>query len=369
MAKNLSSTRIALCSTPAWRLDKFIEGHLLGDITFLTELRTDVNSISAFLKERCFQGAAHPVRISRVVMGGSYNRYTMLKGRSEVDLLVFFNNLTCFDDQFKLQKEVIEEIQKHLCQFQQEKRLREKFEVQSSDQPNFRSLSFKLSYPKFQQEVEFHMQTAYDALYEVRRKERRNCDIYNKVYARLIRECTMLGKEGEFNICFMELQQDFLWKRPCELKNLICLVKHWYQLCKEKLREPLPPQYALELLTVYAWEHELPDKHETETARGFRTVLELITKYLCLRIYWTLYYDVLHEQVNAYLYSQVKRVSPLILDPADPTWNVAGLNLQGWCILAEEAKAWLDYPCFKNRDGSRVSSWDVPPERKGCVFL
>ena len=88
----------------------------------------------------------------------------MLKGRSEVDLLVFFNNLTCFDDQFKLQKEVIEEIQKHLCQFQQEKRLREKFKVQSSDQPNFRSVSFKLSYPKFQQEVEFHMQTAYDAL-------------------------------------------------------------------------------------------------------------------------------------------------------------------------------------------------------------
>lgn len=68
MAKNLSSTRIALCSTPAWRLDKFIEGHLLGDITFLTELRTDVNSISAFLKERCFQGAAHPMRVSRVVM-------------------------------------------------------------------------------------------------------------------------------------------------------------------------------------------------------------------------------------------------------------------------------------------------------------
>lgn len=67
---------------------------------------------------------------------------------------------------------------------------------------------------------------------EVRRKENHNCEIYNKVYARLIRECTMLGKEGEFNICFMELQQDFLWKRPCELKNLICLVKHWYQLVR-----------------------------------------------------------------------------------------------------------------------------------------
>ncbi|XP_021078225.1 inactive 2'-5' oligoadenylate synthetase 1C-like isoform X2 [Mus pahari] len=230
MAKHVSSTPVALCSTPAWKLDKFIKENLLGDLTFLTELRTDVDSISAFLMERCFQGAVHPMRVSRVVMGGSFNPYTVLKGRSEVNLLVFFNNLTCFDDQFKLQGEVIEEIRKHLCQFQPEKRLREKLEVQSSEQ----SLSFKLSYPKFQQEVEFHVQTAYDALYEVRRKEHFKCEIYNKVYAQLIRECTILDKEGEFNICFMELQQDFLWKRPRELKNLICLVQHWYRLPEKK---------------------------------------------------------------------------------------------------------------------------------------
>ncbi|KAM7332059.1 hypothetical protein ACRRTK_008767 [Alexandromys fortis] len=44
--------------------------------------------------------------------------------------------------------------------------------------------------------------------------------------------------------------------------------------CKEKLRKPLPPQYALELLTVYAWEQESGDT-EFNTAQGFRTVLEL----------------------------------------------------------------------------------------------
>ena len=57
-----------LFRTPIWRLDKFIEDQLLPDTTFLTELRADIDSISAFLKERCFQGATHPMRVARVVM-------------------------------------------------------------------------------------------------------------------------------------------------------------------------------------------------------------------------------------------------------------------------------------------------------------
>uniref|UniRef100_A0A0J9YV17 2'-5' oligoadenylate synthetase 1E n=1 Tax=Mus musculus TaxID=10090 RepID=A0A0J9YV17_MOUSE len=57
-----------LFRTPIWRLDNFIEDQLLPDTTFLTELRADIDSISAFLKERCFQGATHPMRVARVVM-------------------------------------------------------------------------------------------------------------------------------------------------------------------------------------------------------------------------------------------------------------------------------------------------------------
>nr|XP_034345346.1 inactive 2'-5' oligoadenylate synthetase 1C-like [Arvicanthis niloticus] len=360
MAEHQSSTPMDLSSTLAWELDKFIEDHLLGDTTFITEIRADIDFISAFLTERCFQGAIHRARVSRVVMGGSYNEYTVLKDRSEVDLVVLFNNLKSFEDQFRRQEEFIKEIRKHLCQLQQEKQLREKFEVQSSEQPNSRSLSFKLSYPQFQQEVKFDVQPAYDALYEVRKKEEVDCEIYNKMYARLIRECNVRNKEGKYSICFVELQQNFLWKRPPEVKNLICLVKHWYQLCKEKLGKPLPPQYALELLTIYAWESETPDNCEGQTAQGFRTVLELVVKYLRLQIYWTFYYDLINERVNAYLYTQVKKDRPMILDPADPTWNVAGSNLEGWRLLAEEAKAWLKYSCFRLIDDTLVGSWDVP---------
>ncbi|XP_031246994.1 inactive 2'-5'-oligoadenylate synthase 1D-like [Mastomys coucha] len=142
----------------------FIEDHLLPDTTFLTEVRADMDFISAFLMERCFQGAAHTVRVSRVVMGGSYNEYTVLKGRSEANLVVFLKNLSSFEDQLKWQQVFIEEIQKHLWQLQQEKQFKLKFEVQSSEQPNSRSLSFKLSSPERQQEVEFDVQPAYDAL-------------------------------------------------------------------------------------------------------------------------------------------------------------------------------------------------------------
>ncbi|XP_028621973.1 inactive 2'-5' oligoadenylate synthetase 1C-like [Grammomys surdaster] len=360
-----------LSSTPACELDKFINDHLLPDTSFHDEVREDIEVISAFLKERCFQGAAHPVRVSRVVLGGSYDEHTALKGRSEANLVVFFSNLTSFEDQLNLQRDFLEEIQKHLCQLEQEKQFKMKFEVQRSEQPNSRSLSFKLSYPQFQQEVEFDVQPTYDALYKQRNNHKPDTQIYSETYARLISVCTTLKKEGEFSNCFIELQQNFLKHRKPKLKRLILLVKHWYQLCKEKLRDPLPPQYALELLTVYAWECGSRDC-DFNTAQGFRTVLELVTKYKLLQIYWTVYYDFRHQEVSNYLHGQLKKARPVILDPADPTRNVAAKNLLGWWSLAKEASSWLQCSCFRNCDMSLVGSWDVPMSVKfpqDCVLL
>ncbi|XP_021078228.1 inactive 2'-5'-oligoadenylate synthase 1D-like [Mus pahari] len=356
-----------LFRTPIWRLDKFIEDHLFPDIIFLTEVRADVELIGAFLMERCFQGAAHPVRVSRVVMGGCYNEYTALKGRSEANMAVFLINLASFEDQFRRQGEFIEEIWRHLCQLQQEKQFKLKFEVQSSEQPNSRSLSFKLSSPERQHELEFDVQPAYDALYEVRHCKPFDSSNYNEIYAQLIHECTILNKEGEFSICFTDLYQNFLKYRAPKLWNLIRLVKHWYQLCKEKLK-PLPPQYALELLTVYAWECGIQDNPGLHTAQCFRTVLELVTQYKSLRIYWTWCYDFRHE-ISAYLQRQINKASPLILDPVDPTRNVAGSDLQAWDLLAKEAKIWIRSTFFMNPDMSVVDAWDVLPDRQECVFL
>ncbi|XP_057620730.1 2'-5'-oligoadenylate synthase 1A-like [Chionomys nivalis] len=130
--------------------------------------------------------------------------------------------------------------------------------------------------------------------------------------------------------------------------------------CKEKLRKPLPPQYALELFTVYAWKHRFT---EFNIAQGFRTVLELVTKHRELQIYWTMYYDFQDQDISNYLHRQLTRARPVILDPADPTSNVAGSNPAGWWLLAEEAVAWLDYSCVKNRAMSPVRSWAVSVDK------
>ncbi|XP_051017548.1 2'-5'-oligoadenylate synthase 1A-like [Acomys russatus] len=344
-----------LSRTPARGLDKFIEDHLLPNTRFRDEVREAINIICDFLKKRCFQGTDHRVRVSKVVKGGSSGKGTTLKGRSDADLVVFLNNLTSFEDQLKRRGEFIEEIKKQLYQLQREGGFGVKFEVQSSRWPNSRALSFKLSSPQFQQEVEFDVLPAYDVLGHVNISRKPDPEIYKK----LIRECTSKGLEGEFSTCFTELQRNFLKQRPAKLKSLVRLVKHWYQLCKEKLGKPLPPQYALELLTVYAWERG-SGSTEFNTAEGFRTVLKLVTEYRQLQIYWTVNYDFEHEEVSKYLHGQLRRARPVILDPADPTGNVAGGNLEGWCRLAREAETWLQYQCFKNWDGTPVCSWNVP---------
>lgn len=51
---------------------------------------------------------------------------------------------------------------------------------------------------------------------------------------------------------------------------------------------------------------------------------------------------------------------PVILDPADPTGNVAGGDPQRWQLLAQEVTIWLKYLCCKNMDGTPVSTWNVP---------
>ncbi|XP_040587308.1 2'-5'-oligoadenylate synthase 1A-like [Mesocricetus auratus] len=360
MAQRLSCTRTT-------ELDKFIEDQLVPDTRFRAEVTAAIDVVCAFLRERCFRGADHKVKVSKVVKGGSFGKGIELKGRSDANLVVFFSNLTSFEDQLKRKREFTQEIKKHLCTLQQEKKFQLQFEIQDEQWPNSQGLNFKLRSPELQQEVEFDVLPAYDILGDVEINHRPDPEIYG----RLIRVCTSLGLEGEFSICFTELQRNFLKDRPPRLKNLIRLVKHWYQLCKEKLREPLPPQYALELLTVYAWEHG-SRALDFNTARGFRTVLELVTNYSHLRIYWRVYYDLPDREVSKYLLRQLGKDRPVILDPTDPTRNVAGGNPLGWWLLAGEAKAWLEYPCVRNCEKSPVRSWPVlaeAEEPQECILL
>uniref|UniRef100_A0A8C9Q501 2'-5' oligoadenylate synthase n=1 Tax=Spermophilus dauricus TaxID=99837 RepID=A0A8C9Q501_SPEDA len=344
-----------LRSVSAPDLDKYIEDHLLPDTPFRKEVKKAIHIICSFLKERCFQGASQRVRVSKVVKGGSSGKGTTLRGRSDADLVVFLENLTSFEDQLQRRGEFITEIKKQLEACPKEK-FDVKFRIQNPRWPNPRVLSFVLSSSDLSEEVEFDVLPAFDALGHLTKGYRPSPQIYVK----LIEECTSQKqkREGEFSTCFTELQRAFLKQRPTKLKSLIRLVKHWFQLCKEKLGKPLPPQYALELLTVYAWERGSGES-EFKTAQGFQTVLRLVIDYQQLCIYWTKYYDFEDPIIRTYLTQQLKKPRPVILDPADPTGNVGGGNPEGWDRLAQEAKAWLKSRCFQKRDGSPVGVWDV----------
>ncbi|XP_025745421.1 2'-5'-oligoadenylate synthase 1 isoform X2 [Callorhinus ursinus] len=348
--------------TPARFLDKFIENSLLPDTHFRRQIKEAVHIISTFLKERCFQGAAHPVRVSKVVKGGSSGKGTTLRGRSDADLVVFLNNLGSFEEQLHKRGHFIWEIKRQLEACQIEETFEVQFEVRSLLPEKPRALSFQLW--NLGEWVEFDVLPAFDVLGQWTNNGRPN----PQVYIKLIRECQDLDREGEFSTCFTELQRDFLRQRPTKVKSLIRLVKYWYQKCKKKLGKPLPQQYALELLTVYAWEHG-SKQTEFSTAQGFQTVLELVLNYQQLCIYWTKYYNFENPIIGRYLERQLAKPRPVILDPADPTGNVAAGDPHSWQRLADEARAWLSYPCFKKGDGSPVGSWDVPVRPSASTLL
>lgn len=105
------------------------------------------------------------------------------------------------------------------------------------------------------------------------------------------------------------------------------LVKHWYRQVAtrdkggEAAGAALPPAYALELLTIFAWDQGC-GKPGFSTAEGLQTILRLVQQYRSLCVYWTVNYSRQDPALRAHLLSQLQKARPLILDPADPTWNV-----------------------------------------------
>ncbi|XP_045152630.1 2'-5'-oligoadenylate synthase 3 [Echinops telfairi] len=315
-----------LRQTPAGDLDKFISEFLQPTSQFLSQVNRAVNTICSFLKENCFRNS--PTKVLKVVKGGSSAKGTALQGRSDADLVVFLSCFRQFAEQGNTRAEIISEIRAQLEACQREKQFEVKFEISKWENP--RVLSFSLvSQLTPDQSVDFDVLPAFDALGPLGAGGRPS----PRVYMDLIQS---YSNAGEYSTCFTELQRDFIISRPTKLKSLIRLVKHWYQQCSKlpKGKGSLPPQHGLELLTVYAWEQGSGEA-QFNMAEGFRTVLELVSQYRQLCIYWTVNYDSEDQTVGDFLKQQLKKPRPIILDPADPTGNL-GHNAR-WDLLAKEA--------------------------------
>ncbi|XP_054450224.1 2'-5'-oligoadenylate synthase 3 [Pteronotus mesoamericanus] len=337
-----------LHQTPAWDLDKFISEFLQPNRQFLAQVNKAVDTICSFLRENCFQNS--PTKVLKVVKGGSSAKGTALRGRSDADLVVFLSCFREFTEQGSKRAEIISEIRAQLERCQREQPFEVKFEISKWENP--RVLSFSLaSQTMLDQSVDFDVLPAFDALGQLGPRSRPR----TQVYVDLIRS---YNNAGEYSCCFTELQRDFIVSRPTKLKSLIRLVKHWYQQCTKmpKGKGPLPPQHGLELLTVYAWEQGSRDP-QFNMAEGFRTVLELVTQYRQLCVYWTVNYNCEDKTIRDFLKMQLQKNRPIILDPADPTGNLG--QSARWDLLAKEAAACISALCCRGRDGTPIRPWPV----------
>ncbi|XP_026577965.1 2'-5'-oligoadenylate synthase 1A-like [Pseudonaja textilis] len=339
----------SLAHVGSWGLDNFHCEYLQPNKEFLQQACRAIDCICDFLKRHCFKDVPwRGIKVLKVVKGGSLGKGTSMKNGSDADLVLFLNIFRSYTDQESSRKMIIEEIERRLNECQ-ELLNREVF-FEKFKWPNPRVLQFKLCSRESNDSIEFDVLPAYDALGQYVQHSKPHPQIYVDLIS--------TGKCGEFSPCFTELQKDFIVDRTTKLKSLIRLVKHWYKEVKEK---SIPPKYALELLTVYAWEQG-SRQAQFNMAEGFRTVLWLIEHYEEICIYWTEYYDFHNEIIKQYLQEQLCKKRPVILDPADPTANFG--EAKGWDRLAEKARRYASMNCCQKRDGSLVEPWDVPLAKK-----
>ncbi|KAH1180433.1 hypothetical protein KIL84_009269 [Mauremys mutica] len=347
---------MGLYQTPAEELDTFISNDLQPNRVFKTQISTAIHTIFLFLTQNCFRNSGSAMRVLKVVKAGSSGKGTALKDVSDVDLVVFVSLITDFRALKAERKKIIDEIQTRLEECRESLGTDLVLSIKKTKWENPRVLTFTLTSRTTDEHIDFDVLPAFDALGQLYRGYKPAPEVYISL--------TKSDPEGsEFSPCFTELQRNFIMALPTKLKSLIRLVKRWYKQYvlphKQELGkgESLPPQYALELLSVYAWEQDSRDP-AFNMAEGFRTVLELIRQYKHLCVYWTINYGFENETLRWYLESQLRKPRPIILDPADPT----GIVGQGscWDLAAQEAEHCCAQKCCRKRNGSAVQPWHVP---------
>ncbi|XP_029142137.1 uncharacterized protein LOC107297389 [Protobothrops mucrosquamatus] len=352
--------KMELYSIPSKKLDGYIGMTLHPSEEFQENVSDAVDRICSFLKEDC--DLDQDANVIKTVKAGSAGKGTAMDMSSDVDLVIFLSCFSSFKDQAKQRERVINDIEKNLKRCIQTIAFKvEIFPPRRKGTPP-RSLSLLIQAKKKRESVEVDILPAYDALGPI-------SFTYvppKEVYIDLIEAN---GDPGEFNTSFTELQRNFVKRCPAKLKDLLRLVKHWYKEIKKqsssmspKLPPKLPPKFALELLTIYAWEEEKKGAEQFNTAEGFCTVMKLITQYQDLCFYWTKYYTLEDSKIGVHVKGKLKESRPVIIDPGDPTANVAKANVEAWDLLAQKASDCLTQSCcMKNEEP--IKPWNVQPAR------
>ncbi|XP_006865560.1 PREDICTED: 2'-5'-oligoadenylate synthase-like protein 2-like [Chrysochloris asiatica] len=347
-----------LYETPADRLDAFVGQSLQPQWERKKEMQDAWQRIVQFLRDKCFQDELildREIKVLKVVKAGSSGKGTTLKCSSDVDLVLFLSCFYNFKEQAQYREVIIRFIQEKLDHCSRSLAYNISLLPSRVGARAPRSLSLQVQARKSSEVIQVDVLPAFNALGSFCPGTKPSPEIYED----LIKSD---GHPGEFSSSFTELQKHFVKSCPPKVKSLLRLVKHWQlQYLKSKHRKvPLPSKYALELLTIYAWEMGTDESDNFEMDEAFVAVMKLLRDHEDICIYWTKYYDFQNEVVRSYIKHKLKECRPIILDPADPTNNLA--KGKRWDLVAKEAVRCLRQACCYIEDPSR--GWQVQRARE-----
>ncbi|XP_012997588.1 2'-5'-oligoadenylate synthase-like protein isoform X1 [Cavia porcellus] len=346
-----------LYGIPVSKLDSFVAQWLQPSRQWKEEVLEVVRTVEQFLREEFVhweQGLDQEVRVLKVVKVGSFGNGTVIRGTMDVELVVFLSCFHSFQEEAKHHQAALRLLRKKAscCQDLLALGLSDLRVVQGV--PDTLVLSIETG--ETEEPINVTIVPAYRAL----GPSVPNSQLPPEVYVNLIKACRY---PGNFSPSFSELQRNFVKHQPTKLKSLLRLVNHWYQqyVIAKCPRANLPPPYALDLLTIYAWEMGTQQEKSFSLAEGLTTVMELLLDAELVCIYWTKYYTLQNPVIEGYVRKQLKKERPIILDPADPTHNVA--EGYRWDIMAQRACQCLKQDCCYDSNDTPVPSWDVKRAR------
>nr|XP_044988569.1 2'-5'-oligoadenylate synthase-like protein isoform X1 [Jaculus jaculus] len=346
-----------LYAIPAAKLDSFVAQWLQPTWEWKEEVLEVVRTVEQFLRQENFQGERgldQEVRVQKTVKVGSFGNGTVLRSTADLELVVFLSCFHSFQEEAKYHHAALSLMWRKVCYSQDLLALGLRDLRMTQGVPG--ALVFTIHTRDTGEPMQVTVVPAYQAL----GPSVPNPQSLPEVYVNLIKAN---GYPGHFSPSFGELRRNFVRHRPTKLKSFLRLVKHWYQqYVKAKCpRANLPPFYALELLTIYAWEVGTWEDTNFRLDEGLTTVMELLQEYELICIYWTTFYTLQNPVIEAFVRKQLKKERPIILDPTDPTHNVA--EGYRWDIVAQRATQCLKQDCCYDKRDTPVPSWTVKRAR------
>ncbi|XP_071119057.1 2'-5'-oligoadenylate synthase 2-like [Haliotis cracherodii] len=276
-------------------LQQFIQDTIQPSIDFRQQCDRVVERVTNFLQHHT------PLSVLMVVRGGSLGRSTNVHGKSDVDLVMFINDVNSIQ-QLEAKMENILDIlhnafKRHWTEFAGTL----EFEGRSD-----RGLQYKLGCGASDHIHDVDILQAYNILGV------KTClEAFNEMKDKT-------DKQRRFySPCFILEQKELVKTATVKIKNLVRLVKYWAN--REVNRQgKVMKSFFLEIIVISLWKNRRSPS-DFNTNDWFKDVMTQLADLTSLRILWPKRYNVaLYYDIN-------KTKNPVVLDPANPYSNQAPL--------------------------------------------